>query len=310
MQTTVSAVTSLSAGVDYISVTAKLPELREVLWAEAEKLMMDEEFAGNKRSPMSWKGMDGWKCGAITIMEKRGQYAVCQLRGSLAAAQWRRMHKAAENVTRFDIQVTVELEYSDVELGDRVYYAIKIGGSNLTDKRKYSIIANTTGGTTVYVGARQSMQFGRLYDKSAEQGQRAGKRWRYEVELKKTAAKRAADSLAELRENEPAYIAGTVYRWFDTRGVLPVFNAETSHITMEISRKPTDVEKQLEWLRVQVGPVIRRLVDDGRRESLEEVLGVEIGEFVWKQFPLSLFESNERKSNDGNIQNDDTRHRT
>lgn len=286
-----NSVTGLTAGVDYITAVARDKGLHEAMWSEARKLLDDEVFAGNRIVERGWRGMTGFQAGQITVMEKRGSYVMVQLRSELAAAQWRRMMKVSDHVTRLDLQVTVELAHQEIDLGDIVYNHVKNIQADLHSSVEYSIIANTKGGTTVYTGSRQSSRFGRLYDKGAQMGKPAGKIWRYEMELKKPVADKAAGNLLNIEQPEAVVIAATVHRWFEQRGMMPVFKATDSYITMEIPKVPTDDDRTLKWMREQVSAPFRRLVDKGYASTLTEILGVEIGEFVWIQVPMDLTDS-------------------
>jgi DNA relaxase NicK len=179
--------------------------------------------------------------------------------------------------TRLDLCVDVELSELAPDLAQNYYDWI----TDHTDsrQRKYSLVINNRGGSTLYVGSRQSDEFGRCYDKGVEENDGAipGRLWRYEIELKREKAKQAALSIASYATREKTYshpVAVTVYDWFCRRNVPPVYkrtDAEGLDLHVDALSKTDDA--RLIWLRKQVSPTVRELLMSDRREVLD-ALGI------------------------------------
>lgn len=288
MEEQILSISSLSAGVDYITVTSRGERNRAELWRHGKLLIAEEQDGGNKKIPWTFHGIRGIQCGMISIGDYRDDYTCVMLKSALAASHWKRVYDFAENVTRLDMQVTMVLGSSHVDLAQEYYDAIKSDAGDLYKKRKYTIIATVKGGDTLYVGARTSVFFGRVYDKSAQQGLRAGQAWRYELEIKKPAAIQMAHKLRPLEYGDQQGIAATVYQWFDDRGVTPRFAIDTPGITIELARPPTSDDKTLEWLRSQIGPKVRDLIDRGKISECSDALGIQIIGLNFKQLQLMI----------------------
>lgn len=181
---------------------------------------------------------------------------------------------SARHVTRMDLQVTVRLDKPSYSYAKQTYK--NCCNSHASDRR-YSLITNSNGGDTLYVGSRQSDQFGRLYDKGVESGlDKKGYMWRYEVELKKPRAGSAAIAVMQEREcgNLDEAILNYVHQWFVMRGVKPKFRATDTAFVVEVSRKITTDERKLEWLRTQVRPTVADLIERGFEQETFAALGI------------------------------------
>lgn len=192
---------------------------------------------------------------------------------------------AAKNVTRVDFQVTVEMPDALPCLVED-YYA-QVCECN---KRKYTLIQNNKGGKTLYVGSRQSAQFGRVYDKGVEsKGAKPGKLWRYEVELKQHRGDAIArrllayipqsdeQGMSEMNRTIQRAIVPAVWEWFDDRGIHPIFDRiGDNELVVEIGRSVTSDDRKLEWLTTQVRPTIQDFVSRGLVHKLEKAIGINI----------------------------------
>lgn len=190
---------------------------------------------------------------------------------------------AAKNITRVDLAVDVEMTSRVEDLLKNYYHA------NQTRRdRRYSLIQNSLGGTTLYVGSRASDQFGRVYDKGVESGALAPGLWyRYEVELKATRARACCQELIKRTIDDSVahakLINSFVFDWFDARGVLPIYNPEeTDDLVLAIGKKISTDERKVQWLRSQVRPTLQYLVRAGHRELVQQALGYELRDFAKK----------------------------
>jgi DNA relaxase NicK len=123
-----------------------------------------------------------------------------------------------------------------------------------------SLVVNGNGGSTVYVGARSSEQFGRLYDKGVESKLLSpGKWWRWELELKGDASWNMATQLKRI--DEPgAIICATVASWFRQRTSHTYTSSMTSG-TLVGSPRLTTIDAKLSWLAQSVRPTVQFLVE-------------------------------------------------
>src|SRR5206468_1092380 len=132
-------------------------------------------------------------------------------------------------------------------------------------KRKMYLITGTDGGQTLYVGAPSSDQRGRLYNKEVQSEQpEYARTWRYETVLRNERATNALHRVQAEKSNRSSYISAIVALWWESRGIEAPwsYNAEVDPLPPQ-KTLPSDVEKQLEWIRVQVAPTIRRLTAQG-----------------------------------------------
>ncbi len=142
-------------------------------------------------------------------------------------------------------------------------------------------------GETLYIGSRRSDQFGRLYDKAAEEANTAlfGRKWRYEVEYKDRRAQNVMKALIEPEKRVPlpALIQNAVWWWFDERNIPPLFDrAYNQRVAFETSGKITDTSRQLTWLTKQVQPTVKRLLAQGEEDAVWAALGLTPPEFHGK----------------------------
>lgn len=188
----------------------------------------------------------------------------------------------ARRVTRMDVQVTILLDGTVWPAYAHETYR-KLLVSDFVKERKYSLIENSQGGSTLYVGSRHSDQFGRIYDKGAQSGiDVPGKVWRFEVEFKKP----RADSVAErvVRRGPESGVLVTeikslVHQWFLMRGITPLFAPGQGAIVVEVARKQTSADKKLWWLRTQVRPTLKKLFQMGYNDEIFEALDIS-GQFL------------------------------
>jgi hypothetical protein len=131
-----------------------------------------------------------------------------------------------------------------------------------------SLTVNSDGGSTVYVGARSSEAFGRVYDKGRESGTLPAGLWfRWELEAKQRTARAVVDRVLS-SPSEGAGMVGLVTRWFlDRLGEGPP--ADSAPAIYNGKREtPTDT-RLLHWLAVGVRPTVAKLVSTlGERRVL------------------------------------------
>lgn len=268
------------ADVDYITVTARLSQT-EGLYLAAREVARTLEYSFDAK-PWRFFGYQGW----IYNLAGSGHFAygestaevkgsIVQASGSMAARSWYLFNCAGSRVTRLDLAVDAKPFEPQPDVALECYQWIL---DNNINARKYNLIQGNLGGQTLYVGARQSDAFGRLYDKSAQSGKgELGELWRYEVELKAGIAKKAFADLLSLtggKSNIDGSICATVYDWFDRRQVPPIFRRNSVvPIGLKVVAEETSEERKVLWLKTQVSPTVRQLILSGNREVLS-ALGI------------------------------------
>jgi len=198
----------------------------------------------------------------------RGNEAIVMLSGQSASRLWSKVAPLRNQCTRIDLAVTATLPKVNE-------YVARAGYESALDNGavKGALIANSQGGTTVYLGSRTSRLFGRLYDKGAEEGIGSGICWRYEVECKKPASEAVLSQL--LVTEEPAlWISSYVWNWFNGKGVEPIFTSSDVDSAIEIEASVSSSTKSLAWLSSQVRPTVGRLVIEGLTIEVLDALGL------------------------------------
>jgi hypothetical protein len=216
-------------------------------------------------------------------------HGLCQMSGDWSDRVFRHLDAFRlldYRCTRLDLAVTVALPVPRQLVRDALALPALAGGN-------YSAITKTNGeGGTLYVGCRKSDQFGRLYDKGAEIRSRLSREtvpdavlWRYEVEYKRSLAQAQRDDLARLvqdHERLDAVVAARVHDWFLKRNVPPAFVPDRRDSSVvSVATRVTNVQKSLEWYRVQVRPSIARASAEVSTEAILEALGVEVDGWAW-----------------------------
>lgn len=270
----------MNGTIDYLTVTTSDWGLGLEWRREFEKYTSYSPLAkGRKIEDTSFYGYDGFEVEGIGFWGTRAKTgAMLTLYGGFADALYPLIKVTPANVTRIDLSVTIELEKPDVHLAARHFNKLqKLEG------RKTHRIMQSNSGSTLYLGSVKSDTLGRLYDKGGQQGEELGKRWRYEVVLRKPRAHPAALGIKELMDKQGmtdasrVAIASFVWNWFLNRGVKPVFNVkDASELNTQIEYSETSADRKLAWFRDQIKPSLWWLISEGYREELEETLGVQL----------------------------------
>lgn len=273
-----------SASVDWLTVTCKDEELQRRVHAEVQRLMTISKAAGNVQKVWSFQGYQGWAIKGLR-WGNREDSSIVMLSGEAASLNWPVMLAWAGNVTRLDVAVTIDLAEPLLNIASEAYATLFPSTQNRIARgiRKYSLVQNSAGGETLYVGSRASDQFGRLYDKGRELTDDltipTGKLWRYEVEFKGDRASRiGSQMLASARREQSTAtedIGATVHKWFLSRGVPTIWAADKGEAySTEVYAKLSDDDVTLQWLATGVSPSVQRLIDNGRGTEVLTALGI------------------------------------
>jgi hypothetical protein len=257
----------LSAGVDWLTCSKKTGVMGSEFQKLGDELVRGARAAKNRTSLALWQGYAGLR-GENFFYGQHGMAAVVTLSGPHEPALVADFIRAADNVSRIDLQITVEHMPPEPELGTINFRQLCRGGTNPGLHPLITMIANTKGGHTNAVGSRISDSYGRNYDKGIE-GKlcEAGRLWRYEVEFKRGRAKKVAEQIA-LSRKVPTDVARSVWQWWSSRGVLPVAKEPTGCLID--TRLPARPEVDyLRYFESNVAPSIRQAV---RLHGLNTVL--------------------------------------
>lgn len=256
-----------SAGVDWITATAQKGSTR---WEM-------ETFARNQRERLMDSGESikqgyrlgyyGWQAEHFFHGQREGG-SIIVASSNVAHSIYKSVIEVADNVSRLDLQVTVSTPIDRPNLAAQAHHIIKSGSPAKVRMKNVSYTNTSPQGDTCNIGKRSSDSFGRLYDKAAESGHGAAlTRWRYEIELKRSLANAAATTLRSY-ESPQAVALSLVHKWFDTRGVAPVFAPEQSFCPQNAS--PSDAKRDvLRWFEESLSVTVGRAV---RYHGLDRVL--------------------------------------
>lgn len=261
------SVVSVDVAVDYLTVTTKNEKTSSKLVHELFALKKPEFWHEQKNHAWRFMGYSGRAYDGIRYGLRKNE-AIAMLSGPTCQALWDKIAPSRDACTRIDLAVTIELAETDKSLAS-VAYQQALDGISQTN----SIVTNSQGGTTVYLGSRTSKFFGRIYDKGAEQGMPPGNVWRYELECKKPNSEHIVARLLET-EDTASFVGEYVARWFEARGVaIPWFRSDVE-CAIELQTIVSSNDRTLEWLRTQVRPAIGRLLIAGMEGEVRDALGL------------------------------------
>lgn len=172
---------------------------------------------------------------------------------SLEIVRWH----IARGATFSRIDLAYDLRDTDMR-PETLYIDLNLGLA-VTTAKTFNLITGNDGGSTLYIGSRQSEAFVRIYDKGVESGTR--ERWiRVELELKSSKAQFAAYTMA----NEPD---DSAYKWGQSwLAAFVNFQDETWQALMAAEAIPLASANKPEkdtrkWLTETVAPSIARYVN-------------------------------------------------
>jgi hypothetical protein len=161
------------------------------------------------------------------------------------------------SVTRIDLQITIPLPayYQSRQLYDDIE-----AWSGDGRPRRPSLVQSGDGNDTVYIGSRTSNRFIRIYVKPLDEGKKA---LRMEVEYKRELAHRVFHDCRNDRENVTLILAHELSALPALKnGVKEAFFTVLGpHTHKPQEKRATGENSTLEWLRKQVDPAIKRMLN-------------------------------------------------
>lgn len=262
----------LSAGIDWVTCSKNEVAPGEPFDDLAHGLLHQSLQEGESVRLGTWLGYAGLRT-ASAFYGWLGRKAVVWLSGPHSPLPTVKLIEASDNVSRLDLQLTIESTPPDKALG-RVNYRLAANYDGRPGMRPIvTEIHDTKNGHTTTVGSRISDQYGRNYDKGIESKiAPAGTLWRYEVEYKRAMAKKIAEQIA-LSSKVVDTAARTVWLWWMSRGVRPV-PREPRGCPID-TRYPTRLEPDyLQWFESKLSRSVRRAVDSHGLHPVLRALGL------------------------------------
>lgn len=274
---TVEAVT---AGVDWLTATLPTTAKHWAVWLNDNLHMLDTIAAqGYELYTRDMQGYSGVSAGNCFVGSRDDTHIV-QLSGHHSDEHFDTVYRSDAHVSRIDIQVTVKFDDMPSDIAKGAYNGAMSANLLLPAgrRRKIYIIQGSDGGDTCYIGAPSSDQRGRIYNKAVQSEDISYERtWRYEVTFRNEIATTIAAHISRSGERRREVCRNICCEWFQGRGaqiagVIP----SDARILSPIRSLPTDVERKLGWLRNQVSPTVRYLVELGFADVVREIFDMQL----------------------------------
>lgn len=248
----------ISAGVDWLTLTTK-ESSRGVEWHECFSACAAQEQAkGHKWQNARRMMYGGESCGGL-FWGKSDQGWMVVLSSDAAQTYGALFEPDAVHCTRIDLQVTIELSDPAPTLLESYYDHVVLHKTSNGRPVKYTLIKDTEGGSCLYVGARSSMLYGRLYDKGVEEKSAGpGRVLRYELEVKGDFADQAV-AMIWGASNDIGVLMYLVRDFFEKRRIPATFQAPPlNEKFVSVPRSQDDIQS-IKWLAGPVASVVARL---------------------------------------------------
>ena len=257
---------------DYITAYAAGPIAAEKLHAVASSLYRHEAEIGNRVRSFGISGFSGFKCGEVEIGKRKDELLV-RLHGNAAALSWGTLLDHADNCSRFDVQATVLVQGGVTKTIEKFRRAARVHSDSQNKKPIVRWVCDHRGGYTLYLGARQSDCFGRVYDKWQKTKIDYYKECvRFEVQYQDSLALRVASTLRSASSPRPV-MSGLIQSFMERRGCRLELPGATL-TSIRCPRTRPDLDRTLEWLQAHVRPSVLRLIDAGRGSEALTALGL------------------------------------
>jgi hypothetical protein len=271
MHSSVPAV--LSAGIDYVTVTARQGPKFGPLLAFGQALVGDEVVRGNKPRVVGGHGYVGHGAGHAAWGHRAADVLVT-LSGECARLYGLAALDLADHAARLDLQTTVILPNLTPEECIKAARYAPEGRAGRGRPIRRRLLDDTELGVTCYLGSPKSQQIGRIYDKHRESsGEWPKGATRFEVQMRKGHAE-VWRQVAAVNALDAATVHAGVGEWFGARGVPHLANSEAVWPGFPAPTATTDYGRTLQWWRSCVAPSVRRWWSYERRVEVMIALGV------------------------------------
>lgn len=273
--------TVIESQVDWLTVSAHGKDAARNMLDLALGLAKEEQAQGNRERRWRLMGYEGAHVGRVEYGQRDSNSTILRLIGDPADRYLDVALSVADAVTRVDLATTWRAEPPDPMIGRNAYAMAEMFYQGNTRRARPSFTGDAAGGYTCYVGARESENFLRVYNKGAEciaTGDDAGAEryracWRYELEVKGGLAKNLAEVVAGQEERAP-YVRTYLYNYCQAHGIEPPFPPDGGWGLLPGFRRRSDEESKLRHLAKNVRPTVDWLREQGQLEKVLDVLGL------------------------------------
>lgn len=273
------ATTIVEAGIDYL--TLHTPE-----WGEYRPLQIDtlmQAYIALHETPiqlqyMRTKGYEGYGDDYFFVGSREDGY-LREIKSSAADYLYAMVVIESDNPSRIDAQVTIRYESEPVAKIDAHAQEAEVFNSSLHEKKQRVLqnVSDSKQGRSLYIGSRDSDVFGRIYHKWAKSREEKYIGCvRYEIQFKDGYADAITRTMPMERYQRAIYIAQLVRRWFLDRGVIVPIDTRGGNTRVPRPELPkTNVDSTMAWLKTQVNPAVKRLLQSVPKQHILIALGLD-----------------------------------
>lgn len=263
----------VSVGIDWLTATAYRTREHEGFQELGSKLLSDVKQQGNDERLWKARGYHGKHCAGVRCGIRADTHLI-QLSGDDAHEHWKEVAQLSTNISRLDVEVTLQFESADSEFIQRQSARAQTSKRRRCRTSNVTLITSTLTGDSLYLGQRSSDLYLRCYDKGRESKTLpAGLLIRQEAELKRDRAKSFALELIASPESDR--VAGAfISSLFRRRGIQTAMNYEEYGESAR-AKSSTDQYRKLCWLKQAVAPSVRSLLESGKGEEVLRALGLD-----------------------------------
>lgn len=273
-----AGVEAVYAGVDWISCTLPAGSPGEQQW-RLLGVHVIETIAkeGYDREMYSRNGYDGIGAGG-SFFGVRDDSAYLQLSGHRASDFLDIIARDDLHISRIDVQTTVRYRVYAYGIGKSAHRDASNANEALPEKRRRKIwyMEGNDGGYTLYIGSAASEQRSRLYNKAVQSENPEYERcWRYEVLMRNDYATAYYRQIMQDRGDRAMLCARMVASWYQLRGVPCDWAVYIPLIALPLIKEvPSDADRRIQWIRTQVAPAVRWLMENGFGDETYTALGM------------------------------------
>jgi len=246
-------------GVDWSTVTTKEPT-RYAEWKEAfVACAAQEQAAGYKWAKGAILGYKGEQAGRVFLGE-RSDGAMLRISGSAADKYFWLFSPDGAHTTRIDLCANVVMDLPKTDMLSKMYVKALATPNREGRPTKLSLLVNSDGGSTLYVGSRSSARYGRIYDKGVEEGTHApGLIYRFELEIKDVMADQAVRLMAQSSAQDRTMLS-LIHNFFTERGIPVPWRQPAGEGRLNLPYVPQNDVGSVKWLQGPVASTVARLV--------------------------------------------------
>ena len=259
------------AHIDWMTCTASRKGRGEALWAHGDTFLRALNPVDEPITRWQFKGYRGWSGGDLRLGARQDS-VILVVSGLKSTEKWSEYLSTAENCSRLDIAVDADFTPVNPSLASQLYRQVIHRRPRNGRPPKSSVIFNSDGGSTLYVGSRSSDLLLRIYDKGRETDTRpAGAWWRFELEVKGDTALPVARQLQPVA-SDPHSLASIVNGHAERVVGVLLPSIQRGAICNRTPDEPTTA-RQLRWLSSSVRPTVQDLVERVGAQTVLTALG-------------------------------------